>query len=321
MGVNLEGKYKNRILNIMKELGCNVKSIEQIHNLSYTVICEDEKYIVKFAKYKKGSNFSKNSLEKIISRKYLNTEINIYEYLNSISLKYFNTPKLIAFKRNQYIVIQYIDDITKINIAKHEKDIINALYEYNCILIEYKNLNFQSRIFNAFKRSNFKIIYFTLSKCFKFLNIKEMLKIYYIILINTMKQKKFNHPILLHKDITTIKKNIFFSNESILLIDFESTVVESRWILLDVIDLAFCDFKINGTVINHYLEKIKKGNKITEKIHLNSQIRICVLYRVLEYLSGVDDIEIETTKDYLNFFKKVLLNDDGFNSWIEENKS
>lgn len=217
-------------------------------------------------------------------------------------------PRLFFHDRLRYMIIEYVKPKSD-EVRVSNKTIIDAYLNFQKSLDE-----FQFSSFNRLYNLNYSVVYLLIRYffiTFSFSTIVTTLKL----LINLNKQQTKFSPHVLHKDLKFKKNIIFGKNQKVYFIDFETVTVEKKWILLDIVDMAFnpLDFTLDLSIINLYLDKIE--NSLKNQINTRAQIRFALLRRNL----GSHGRELGHVNNSNLFFTSIILSEKKFNQWMLSN--
>lgn len=188
---------------------------------------------------------------------------------------------------DQKLIDVYMGFHAKIELGREPHDIIYSLYSLN--------LSYLRIILSQLK------------------NFKRFIKLLHVYIVSNISQKKVG-KYLLHKDLKNYQ-NIMHSRESIYFIDFANSNYESKWVMADIIDLAFDikKFTINQSIIFKYMSAIEN-----KKINTYIQVRFVLIRKLLYYINYNSLFNRDLNKE-LNFIDNVLLKKNSYISWMKTN--
>lgn len=306
----------NYVYHIANKLDIPVKTINNIHDRNksiYLIESDVNKYILKLCR-----NFSrKNVFIKKLNENYLNIEILVYEYLYKEKGKNFKVPRVVSWEKNKYILLEYIDFENKFEIDNVSSDLIEAFVDFNTIGSNINIYNdYKGKIYNYYSRHVVKILTNTFFKLRKIYGINIFFRVLRVVIHSTKKQIKLSEPFLLHRDIGLWKNNIHFKNNQLYLIDFESCILEKKWVLKDIIDIASgLNLEVDIGIIDKYLEKIENKGFNINQINLKIQLRISLIHSVINTILLYEKLDKSNKEKYYNFLVDILLEDKKYDEW------
>ena len=131
-------------------------------------------------------------------------------------------------------------------------------------------------------------------------------------------QPKLERSFFVHNDISS---NIIFTNkERIYFIDFEQTILENRWFLIDAVgsSLDIDEFFLDNKMLTQYANKSIQIYFPNSKINLNAQIKIALFVWLLRVISFKRYSE-NKKQIWVNFIKEILSKEKNFNCWFNNN--
>ena len=267
----------------------------------YLVVVDNIKYILKVKRFKRWFG-----LELLINKKLLK-----YDF------KYFNFPKLIDTDKKNYLLFEYIEGSRGINKKHINKELlISGLLEFNTFFI-FKNKEETRDIYGGFLFSVFiSILRGIFLYGFSNIGTVASLKCFVILCKNSICEKPFNYYFLQHRDLGNEDNKISSKDGRVYFIDFAQTRKENKWILMDIIDISMPKktLKLDHDLFILYLKKLNK--EIDKNINIKRQVRMALLRKTLHLMGEKSNKAKHISK---NFLLQILLNNNKFNKWFEEN--
>ena len=241
----------------------------------------------------------------------------VYEYLFKEKGKSFKVPRVVSWEKNKYILLEYIGFENKFEIDKNSSDLIEAFVDFNTIGSNINIYNdYKGKFYNYYSRHVVKILTNTFFKLGRIYGINTFFKILRVVIHCTNKQKKLSKPFLIHRDIGLWKNNIHFKKDELYLIDFESCILERKWILKDIIDIASgLNLEVDLDIIDNYLEKIKNKGFNINQINLKVQLRISLVHNMILTILLYEKLDQSKKEKYYNFLVDILLEDKKYDEW------
>lgn len=262
----------------------------------------------------------KNLIRKLIRRfrgssRSFKTELLLLKNFTNIKYQFFKYPELIKYKINKYLLMEYIESKCgwdKKNITT--KKMANAVLEFNISAKEDSFLSVRNN-----NRVIIKILYLSISKVWKLVGAREALSCIRVLIKSTLKQKKFNNSFMMHKDLIG-NNNVLSSGGDLYFIDFESVILERRWILNDIIDVSLTkDLKVNNELVQNYLLNLEKCTHLDVELNIAAQFRVALLQRLIRRLFSKNEYSVMHREKWVDFLRNDLLSDKGYEKWYGNN--
>lgn len=255
-------------------------------------------------------------------------EIAVYEGLINGNWNFFNYPSLLYTDFNNYMILECIDhDIEKSNIACVDQDkLVKALVEFQTTQLFSKNLG-AARYFWVKIRMNVtnQTFRWIVTRARRKYGIKMAVTSLRVLLIGALKERGV-HSLNLHNDLFIDKdsrlNNVLIDrNDKIYFIDFESTIEEKKWILLDVTDMCWSvrSLKPNVDLLLKYFNELRKHFDY-KKLNLKIQFRMALMRTALK-ITLSPTIQPEDKIKWEIFLLKTILDDVKYAKWYRENIS
>jgi len=320
-GDKMEG-LENKALQIIHSLPLKVYSYEPINwkrvqtTPIFIIYAEEGKFVLKLFSSPRG--IRKKILQILFGNPAIKNQVFIFKYLNQYKFSQFCVPMLVASDISSFLLFKYIDIEHKHEYEIDINRVVNGLIEFYCTSSTKIKVQFLSKkIFLS--RKPFYII---IRRVFGSLRIKYGYGLAYDVLKMVLKchltQKTFLVRFLIHNDFH--HNNIFFDKDGKFYIsDFENSIFENRWILLDIVhySVGTQKFFINTFAIKNFLLKFIEKNADLN-INLPAQLLMAFLLRISQMVVSTVPPE-DVQKRYFNFLSNVLLNGGNFNKWLSKN--
>lgn len=255
----------------------------------------------KFIKYPSDINFE--------------IEQNTYIELENRLFKKFNYPNIIENKKDTYILMDYIPG--KIGFKNcNVNNVLESLIEFQTSGIYFYSSLYQKLIWQLSRGIFFQIFRWLLINIPDKYSFKLSIKCMYVLFKEQLNQKKLAKPLIIHNDLFG-PNNIITLNDKIYYLDFESTVIEKRWCLIDIVDLCIREdsTEFNTLLLSQYLSKLSQKGTTFNEDDLLRQIRVGLLRRSLAILISTDKLKASTL--WKNFIEDVLVNDVKYKEWFD----
>lgn len=313
---------EKKALQIIHSLPLQVHSYEPINwkriqtTPIFIIYAEEGKFVLKLFSSPRG--LWKKTFCYLFGNPALKNQVFIYEYLNQYKFSQFSVPILVASDISSFLLFKYIDIEHK---GEYEIDInrvVNGLIELYFISSTKKKVK---GLCNNIVLSR-KPIYILIRRAFGNIRIKYgyglAIGILKIVFKCYLRQKPLLVRFLIHNDFH--HNNIFFDKDGNFYIsDFENSVFEDRWILLDIVhySVGTQNFSINTFAIKSFILKFFEKNADLN-INLNAQLLMAFLLRISQMVVSTVPPE-DVQKRYFNFLSNVLLNGENFDRWVSKN--
>lgn len=233
-------------------------------------------------------------------------ELAINIYLMGIPNSNRTHPSLLQFKKNKHMIFEYIRPTENTTIS-HTQKIIDSYLQFQNSLSGYR-FSFFTRSYNL----NLSVLYLSIRLFFLNKSFKTFITIFQLLIKLNKNQTKIV-PLVLHKDLKFKKNTVWGNGSKLYFIDFETVTIEKRWILLDVVDMAFnpLNYSLDLNLINEYLKSIDTGLKL--QINVEAQIRFALLRRAI----GSYERELGHENKLYFFLNSILLRENGFKEWVK----
>lgn len=280
---------------------------------------------------KMANNESRHKVKRIIRALFGNPlifEASIYKNFPYKTYSVLKTPDLISTDEKTYLLLDRVEGEKGWNRHLISDQIMAAgLYEFNTSHLKWTQNPFRALFFKMWNNLEFQIL-----KALIKLFLKKMIDfdtfVHYIkICLNqsgTQKRVKRENTFFLHNDLFGPNNIITGTGGQLYLCDFECVIKERKWILKDVIELAFDkqsmhNLQINVDLIQCYMEMIK--DKYDLEVRLESQIRVVLIARTSRIMLSKSETISESDKRQAEFFfRKILLNEVEFCDWLRKQR-
>ncbi|MDV2582167.1 hypothetical protein [Alkalibacillus haloalkaliphilus] len=302
----------------LEKMGFQTLDVRKIREGIFEIRTDKEKLILKTSRSIRNSH--NNFIKKFLLKKTFKHEVRITRDLSSLSHHTeFNTPDLVLTDDASYMVIDYIEG-TPVDYKQdyHIDRIVLSMLSFQFTRLRIQTNTFSKVIPSLLNNKFIGINQRLLSRRLKELTLKQKMKLVFIFVSASLKNKKVRVPFNLHNDL---RVNTLLDKDSVLnIIDFESLVSEKKWVLTDILYCAFDSnsFSFNGKLFREYLIKLYEnyGIAINGKA-LKTQTRMILCYIIIRLLSSSQRDAYKRME--LVEFLKILLSKKEFNQWYSKN--
>ncbi|WP_164675147.1 hypothetical protein [Anditalea andensis] len=195
-----------------------------------------------------------------------------------------------------------------------DRKLIYSLVDLHLSVKEFKK-PFKTHFLSFLRRPFWNTIRLIATIVLNKLGFKDMVKCLYLCLKLSFKVKTNMSPILLHKDINNMGNIVTDKNGELYFLDFESCIIEYKWIFTDIIEVIYSykDEYLDVELFKVFVNEMQERNFINKGFDLKSQIRFAMLKNVIKYI-GFKDLYVSHKNTLLN----NILPDDKFDIWYED---
>lgn len=285
------------------------KSFDQINiNSSVSIVnIRGIRYILKKKLKSKDYYFGFEKLMSLFNFQF-NTELkfNIFLQKNEV---FFLYPKLIETDNKTYFLFEYIDGKNGISEKSDKKKLVHNYFDFQSL--NYTPNMFLSKIYNV-NLSYLRAV---------FSSIKYPTLVFKLILIFfklNFSQKKLSR-VVIHKDLKNYQNTISVDDKTYF-IDFANVTIEKKWIMLDIVDMAFNlnESFIDFEMINYYF--LLTQPHIKGIIKVESQIRFILIRKFLFLIKYLKKSNSKYDSE-AKFLNNVLLDDQEYNIWLSNSQT
>ncbi len=293
------------------ELLAGAKSYKRIKGSVFFV--EDHKGQQFILKLK--SNNRRSLIGKILARQSLSfrTELAVNKQLAKMDFNHLKTPTMSRTDGKTYMLFKYIPN-TGENYEKIPTECIaESLFEFSKSGIN-PYVSFTQKVtaplFKTLTSLIRAIVTILPSDC----GIEFVPKALSVVMRSIFAQPTVPNAMLLHKDLRFRQNYLVSETLGLFFIDFGSAIRERRWIMMDVVDLAF-DAKrmyVNFDLIEQYYRILVRENL---KVNLKVQVRIALIRKVIFYLRS-REYSGDNKALFKIFLFRILLDDQSYDDWF-----
>jgi len=130
------------------------------------------------------------------------------------------------------------------------------------------------------------------------------------------KQRPIGTGLLVHNDL--LSNNILTDADGRwFIVDFENCFPESKWVLIDVVDVAFdrSTLQLDVALVSQYVCRLQKSGIDTRPVNLELQIRLILTCRIIQAIRSPRYGDADRSR-FSGFLRDVLLNDSEFRLWL-----
>lgn len=285
------------------------KLLRTINNEVSIIQINNNKFIYKRTKNRKSASSFFEYITLLFKLSF-KTELAVNEAILATPFK-SKVPKLLFTDYKSFLVFEYLEATDGLPTNKELNLINQTLIEG--YLQFHRDLDFKIIRFSKFHSIYSVNLSYFRSSIYYLKNYSIYIKLVLIFIGSNLKQKKIGR-FLIHKDLKNYQ-NIMHDNENIYFIDFANVNLENKWIMIDIVDLAFNldTHNLDESLILLYLEKLNNPN-----INSNVQIRFILIRKFLYLIGYYRNIKKSHCRE-LDFLSKVLLDELGYKTWLNEN--
>lgn len=251
---------------------------------------------------------------------HFSNEIAFHKHLETKVFESLNIPSIFETDGKTYFLMEYVDGINGIIInTKMSELLINALYEFQ-FSTPINTIKKKGKYFNKLLQPIPYILRGSMTLILLRIGFWEFISITLVALkIGFQNRKVSKNGILSHRDIRIDHNIITSSDNKLYFIDFGSTVIVKKFIMHDIVSLAF-DIKnmsLDGELINMYVSLLSDNLFFDRNpsFRILDQIRLAMITIVIGHLNE---------SEYLNicryYLTNILLNKKNFVEFCNENK-
>lgn len=279
--------YENH--NLVKQLKRNVFLIES----------NDVYFVLK--KLKKSSNII--DLMNQRNKANFKRELFVIKSLASDGNKSFRVPKLIETDNKTYFILEYMDSFSNNHIIYNQR-VINAMIDFNNYILPHMKI---SKYRNMFLFTLFSIL-----NTKKLLRIQEKFSLILNLIMINSKIKKGSSR-LIHGDLRR-GYNLNYYNNITTIIDFESSFIERKFTLYDIVNSSN-DSKNKKFFKKNVLIYIKQNQITTKYSDIILISYVCLIRSLLVNLNSFDN----DTSSIISIIREHFLDIDLFTHWFQSN--
>lgn len=153
----------------------------------------------------------------------------------------------------------------------------------------------------------------------KYLTWQEIIRLCFQIVLLQSTQPKQSRAFLLHNDLHSVNILEDSASGAVYLIDFELAAPEARWILADIVFVAFNGrrFTLDASMLEVFLREIQlEPNIHFSPSRIKQQVRFGVILRVLDGMRLRPDVPEARRVQYAVFLRETLIPDEAFDQWF-----
>lgn len=243
----------------------------------------------------------------------------IYELLSRDERLVAHIPSVLSNKLGKELIIADIASAEHAKKMATRKDIAEILALFNGTKVGKKQA-FRNRCLIQLTSSRFlNAIKGALNYTKKYLTRRERTNLCWLLIKLQFTQRRQPRALLLHNDLHSVNILEDVADNNVYLIDFELASLESKWILADIIFVAFdrTKFSIDEAMVRVFLEILNTECHIyLTSSALKNQVRFGVILRLLDGLKMRSATAEIRRQRYANFLKKTCICDRKFDEWF-----
>ncbi|MDW7670538.1 MAG: phosphotransferase [Bacillota bacterium] len=281
----------------------------------------NRKYVLKLDKTPDEGALLKNVLMSFLPRsRYLNKEILIYRQLGRERRKAFTFPKALRYQENRYLLMEYVHGTSGWDRKRvSDRELAAALIEFNQIGESLAADPLFSTHRSVAVKPVHKIVIWTVTKVLLTQGTASCFRCLKTLRTCVSKQQKLPFTFMIHRDLSNKDNNVLTTDENVCFFDFESVILEDKWVLQDLLDMAVSlDLRVNTDLVKAYLEKMKETGCDVSAIDVPTQLRMMLLFRMIQRIHSKKEFLKPFRQQSIRFFHNVLLDDGAYAQWFSE---
>lgn len=245
-------------------------------------------------------------------------EQRIYETLSDEQREMIGAPRLFESVPGKYIKLEYVEDAEHpASLLELGDAIIDLLVTFNALPIEVH--------WSGLAKWLFDLEYSAVSRTlrayrhvFRYNGLGGVLRFFKKLLSLEMMEMETERGVLAHNDFG--RPNVLVRSDNTLsLLDFNDVRRERKWLLIDVVTMAFDHIRMrldDGAFKAWFLKMLEKG-LLPSGLNLSTQLRFAIIARVARLLSPRRWVTEHERVGLAQFLQDVLLDDESWNNWFE----
>lgn len=315
--------HHDRLQLVFDMLNMNVHSCSKISRsrstqaAPYKIDSDCGTFVLKFQRQPRTALQSLR--RKLLGSPTLRRQIGVYQRLDTQQFTSLNYPRLVKTDNETFVLLTYIP-----HTSDHPKDlelkrrIVASLIEYQTCSLNPAEA-FVMKPFLHLALSPFWTVFRqTLTRVRRQYGSALAISCLKALWTCRQRQSPLDKPIWLHNDFH--HNNVLVDKHgNVYIHDFEQTVAERRWVLIDIAHQATdtATFSIDLDLIRLYVDHLKATNARFGTLNYAAQLRFALLHRCLQHLiskAPPDNVK----QQYLEFISTILVPEEAFRSWYAE---
>jgi glycosyltransferase involved in cell wall biosynthesis len=305
------------VLTELSRRGYRLRLERKLGKSAFLIVGENGRFVLKLPVP------PKNSLQRVMHRLLggnlkFRREADFYESIEAARPPYHSLP-LIMTDGATYLLLRYVEGASPIwtRTPRKTRAFLDALVAFQNTLLPSRRSWRERKALQLYFGVNGQILRFA-ARIARETGWASLARVVRILWSGRCRQSALREPIHLHNDILY---NVLEDEEGkIFVMDFEEVTRERRWVLIDVIEAAFAKdtCTVDQSLLIEYLTRLSARVGGCDRLHLPSQVRLALLFRVTHAIVSKSTAP-EEKRRLLSFYRSVVLNDERFGEWYEQN--
>lgn len=236
-----------------------------------------------------------------------------------IAKEVFNSlrfPRMLESDGSTYAVFEFIEGREGLDkSAVSEGQVVDSLIELHMLRTKPRHA-LRERSLLRMLRLPVSFLRRTLDMFWRQRDIRVLVKCLLILIRSCVRQRPIGTSLLVHNDLLP-NNTLTDANGVWFILDFENCLPENKWILIDVVDIAFDreTLQVDMTLVSRYLRRLQEFGVNTALVNVELQIRLILIYRVMQAMRSPRYVDTDRSR-FSDFLKCVLLKDREFGLWL-----
>lgn len=313
-------KYR-RLEAVVNHLSLKVSSKKKLSKVeskpTWLIVTEVGKFVLKLKSQSLGK---KQKLLNFINNREtdFNNELTINNHLKLCKFECFRSPELLKTDNNNYLLFDYIPSDkgwNRTDIPMNE--FLKSILEFQTSNIKLQNKLRDKTLFHIMRKPTIEMVIWSMKVWTKY-DLKSVIKILGTIAKCSLLEKKNSMHFLLHNDLHMLNNVLSSQDKFVYLCDFERSLEEKKWVLLDIVDLCMnsnpMDF--DSELFEKYITLFKSYTCTPEKINIQTQVRIGVLRIIIKKMI-YDSLENEKYGIQWKELLNTISSDEKYKKWYD----
>lgn len=241
----------------------------------------------------------------------------VYKTIHKSRRATVNAAKVVESIPGEQLVLSYLPHQqapTQLN----DDELIEQIIAFNAL----QPARNRSLFSHAQARLRYSPLWFTLRKTFFGLrgdrSFSQILALVWQLFVLGVSEPRARTSVLLHNDLH--RKNIGLVNNDIYLMDFESSLSEHRWFLIDIVYLTFSvtTFELNVKRLAKYVRTAEAQQLFPTTFQLAPQLKFALCWRLAASLLGSLDQGMAAKQRRIAFLERLVYDQEFFATWLTQ---
>lgn len=227
-------------------------------------------------------------------------------------------PRVLERVMGEYLVLEYLGNVKEVHPSDSPLGLAELIIAFNCLECNPRHPRWKWWQFRLLEAPLWRTLRVAIRFGPRYLGVWNALRVIGAIVAMELNERGNGVGVFLHNDINP--NNVVMTSDSQLhIIDFEDSIRESKWTLVDIIDATFVpeSLRLNTIILNEYLALAKKKGVLSPTLNLERQVRFALIRRVLLLLSFRRTPEGQKPA-LARFLTGILLRAESFSRWYSE---